>query len=719
MKRMFLLLLSIIIVLIGLQLSCSGGGINRITINPLIQQKPDPPISWSEPKVKPSLESYTVSRDLSNILNISAFEHLDELDRYMLYKNMFIIKKSDTSFEQPFNLYEQNSQEGVPNFITSDSILHVYHLMYDYIIRDVERERILYELRTFTEGAFNKSIAIYKGVSEPNVKNAALKNIAYFGIAMRLMGIDLPGGIPMEANRMIDNDVKKVKTRWNSGSSEIFPYYIDYKKYIAKGHYLRETDFNNYFLTMMWYANTPFMFDIYDSSTGSYRRMDEQIIMAVITTSGILGDENLKKLWEDIYNVTSALYGKAEDVNLYDMSDIIKVMYGKEIDFNKLWNNDMIQKVYELARQRYNLHSGETIAGRINLSNTNLKLQTQFRLMEQMYGIDTDIYSNLTDSGQSLNNQERQFPKGLDVPSAFGSEEAFAVLKDELENEEALDQYPGNMMRLRGVLSGVSGDNPSDYSFNNSSLWAMKPLTLPYNTGYPSFMNNENWSDKRLLTFSGTVSDNRHPTYLVAKQGDTELKEREVGFDTDIAGYVEPEVSLYSRLEYMSGYLKSFLSVNNFHDPEVYSALDSFISTVSFLKGISVKEIENGTFSDSEELRIKNYGMELKKLSICMVEGKGDIKEWELIPTVDRNIASVSDAYPYGSQVLQTAIGFPDYVYVVIPYNGKLYITRGSVYSYYEFVKPVSRKLEDKAWQNMLNDGKEAEQQMWIKKIRY
>ncbi|HBM75257.1 MAG TPA: hypothetical protein DD429_06845, partial [Clostridiaceae bacterium] len=67
---------------------------------------------------------------------------------------------------------------------------------------------------------------------------------------------------------------------------------------------------------------------------------------------------------------------------------------------------------------------------------------------------------------------------------------------------------------------------------------------------------------------------------------------------------------------------------------------------------------------------------------------------------------------------LQMAIGYPDYIYVVIPYMDKLYITRGSVYSYYEFTEPVSRKLDDKDWQNSVKEDK-IEQPMWIKKVRY
>lgn len=719
MRKVLYMALSIVMILMLLTLSCSKKGIYKITIAPFDNVKQNLNITWNEPNVNASIKPYNVKPDLSNISNSSKFEQIDSLDKYFLYKDQFIIKTADENYEQPFNIYEENDFEGIPNFITTDSMLHIYHLMYDYIIRNTERERLLDEVKVFTENAFNNSLLIYYGIEEANAKKAALKNTAFFGIAMRLLGIDLPGGIPLEASRIIDNDVKRVKVRWGSGSSEIFPYQIDYKKYIANGHYLRETEFNNYFLAMMWYGNTPLMLDTFDNETGDYKRMDEQILMSIIMSSEILGDENLKKQWDDIYRVSSMYAGKAEDVTVYDLSDIIKVMYGTKIDFNKIWDEDRIQKVYELAKQRYNLHSGETISGRISLANTNKKLQTQFRLMGQMYDIDTDVYSNIFMNDDLLVDENKLTPKGLEVPSVFGSEDALAVLTEELNQDTQYAHYPENVSKLRGIFSGISGDNPKDYSFNNSEFWILKVLTDPYKTGYPSFMTSENWSSKKLITFAGAVSDAKHATYLTAKQGEVNDDGKINKIQGDIPGYVEPDVRFYSRLEYMGRLMRECLTLNTFQNSEMYNAIDSFIDSIVFLRTISEKELENRGLSPEEEVRLRNFSSELRNLSVNMVEGESAIKHWELIPEVDRSMASVRDAYLYDNKVLQTAIGYPDLIYVVVPYKDKLYLTRGSVYSYYEFVNPVSRKLDDKSWQALIKDGKDVEQQTWIKEIRH
>jgi hypothetical protein len=232
--------------------------------------------------------------------------------------------------------------------------------------------------------------------------------------------------------------------------------------------------------------------------------------------------------------------------------------------------------------------------------------------------------------------------------------------------------------------------------------------------GYPAFMQSSNWENKRLLTYVSSVTDWRHLSYLVAKSGMREtIKETEM--ESEMPGYAEPDINLYSRLEYMGMYWRAFLYRNDFKNQGIYAALDGFIDTACFLKEVSRKELLNKPLTEEEEKRIRNFASELKALTLSAVESKGSTKQWEFIPEEDRYMAVVSDAFYSGSNVLQTAVGLPDYIYVVVPYEGKLYLARGSTYSYYEFIQPLSKKLKDKDWQDIMKDGRELGRQTWIK----
>jgi Protein of unknown function (DUF3160). len=713
-KKCMCFLIVLVVTISAITSGCTKKSISRVTIDPLNVKKVEYIQSWQEPVIKASVKPYTIKQDLSNIVNLSKINNLSTADKSDLIKNQFLIKNPGIVFEQPFDLYQKNSEDGIPNFITTDSILHAYHLLHDYIIKNMERERLIDELKEFTQGSFKKSLEVYYGTIDKATKKAALKNVAYFGIAMRLLNMSLPGGIPIEASRIIDNDAKKVKARWSSGTSEIFPYSLDYKKYIVRGHYSRESEFTNYYLALMWYRSTPVLFEQYDDGTGVYRRLDEQIAMSVLMAAQTLGDDNLRRLWDDLYKVTTFYFGKVGDVSIYDMSDIIKVIYGEKVDFNKIWSDNGIQKVYELAKQRYNLHTSETVGGKIYTSVKDNRIQVQFRLMGQMYSLDNDIYNNLTAISSGTSGGSRQLPKGLDIPSALGSDRAYYTIKDESGEDNDWVSYSDSMNRLRSVIG--SSKSLTNYSFNNSIYWILMDSVKPYKSGFPSFMLNENYTGKMLITSVSAFSDSKHIIVSNGKSGEDKIPA--VNKNAEIPGFIEPDVSLYTKLMYASEYIESFMTVNNFVNTNMYNAINSFKDTVSFLKSVSVKELDNKPLTDEEGNRIRNFAAELKDLMEQVLDGKASQKQWETVTRVDRNMACVADAYINENQVLQTAIGYPDYVYAVVPYNGKLYLARGSIYSYYEFAGTVAKKLKDNEWQSMVADGKEVDQQVWINNIK-
>jgi hypothetical protein len=54
-------------------------------------------------------------------------------------------------------------------------------------------------------------------------------------------------------------------------------------------------------------------------------------------------------------------------------------------------------------------------------------------------------------------------------------------------------------------------------------------------------------------------------------------------------------------------------------------------------------------------------------------------------------------------------------MFVVVPIEGKLYLTRGAVFTYYEFRQPSSNRLTDEEWQRMLKSGEAPAPPSWIK----
>ena len=65
--------------------------------------------------------------------------------------------------------------------------------------------------------------------------------------------------------------------------------------------------------------------------------------------------------------------------------------------------------------------------------------------------------------------------------------------------------------------------------------------------------------------------------------------------------------------------------------------------------------------------------------------------------------------------VIEAAVGLPHEIYVVVPINGKLYLTIGSVMRYYEFLS--QKRLTDEQWIQMLKTKETPEGLDWQKSI--
>ncbi|MCK4724055.1 MAG: DUF3160 domain-containing protein, partial [Dehalococcoidia bacterium] len=73
-----------------------------------------------------------------------------------------------------------------------------------------------------------------------------------------------------------------------------------------------------------------------------------------------------------------------------------------------------------------------------------------------------------------------------------------------------------------------------------------------------------------------------------------------------------------------------------------------------------------------------------------------------------------TDANP-PMQVLEEGVGYVDLILVAykVP-DGRIIVGAGPVLSYYEFKHPISDRLTDEAWQEMLERGDEPERPAWI-----
>jgi hypothetical protein len=138
----------------------------------------------------PQVPAYTVAPDLSNITNLEAF-HLSPAAMELLAENGFVVVPN-VYYQEFFVLYETNLYEPIPSFITTDSMLHNYHLFFSHLLRVTEKDHLVPELKALTAAMMTATESQVTALEGTDWHNAALRNLAFLAVAGRLLDPAMP-----------------------------------------------------------------------------------------------------------------------------------------------------------------------------------------------------------------------------------------------------------------------------------------------------------------------------------------------------------------------------------------------------------------------------------------------------------------------------------------------------------------------------------------------
>jgi len=268
-----------------------------------------------------------------------------------------------------------------------------------------------------------------------------------------------------------------------------------------------------------------------------------------------------------------------------------------------------------------------------------------------------------------------------------------------LTNESEL--YPDYLPEREKLEIEFSEYNASTWTQNLYWLWlySLMPLLYPKGSGYPVYMQTHAWIDKELFTALGSWSELRHDTILYAKQSYTKFLSAKPPVQGQ--GYVEPNAILYARLASLVLMTYQGLKSRDLIPTFIANRLTSLHDLLLSLTEISQKELEDESLNESEVRLIKRIGKILESIV--------DINESEYSTDVDERMAIVADVHtdPNTKQVLEEGVGNPFLIFVINQVNGELILSRGGTFSYYEFKQPLSKRLTDEEWQNILDMGQD------------
>ena len=644
----------------------------------------------------PAMADYTVS-DLSIVAGVDS-AGLNDAGRALLTRNLFVVLPGRA--DQIYDIYNSCKDNGAPVIVTSDAVLHTYHILFDYTLRILEVGKLSPAAIEMTKLLLQETVAqLNTGITD--LQSLCTKNVAFFAVAQNLL-TGTWDGVPADAKSLAQAEINLIEAHKGFANSPIFGTQEDYSQYVPRGHYTRNDTLKNYFKAMMWYGRMAF--GLYKKGDAGIEPDLDPTRRAIMITLAL--KDRAMDLWKSIYDPTVFFVGETDDLSIYDYSLLIQEIYGDRVTLSDLEND---AKVTTFIGRAAALRTPKITSG-IIADDQEKKLLLGFRLMGQRFIPDSYIFQGLVYDKVGTRADPRTFPMGLDVMGVLGSIRAYELL-DGTYHETKYENYTGQFNALKAEFAALDSGT---WTQNLYWCWLYSLLALlnEKGKGYPSFMQSQTWMDKDLNTALGSWTELRHDTILYAKQSYATLTMAMPPNEAPAKGFVEPNAELYGRLAALTKMTIDGLTARNLLAEEFSNKLNNLYTLLTSLKAISEKELAGTAPSQDDYDLIKNIGDTLRGITTFSTSTAQEITN-----DTDDRMAVVADVHtdPNSGQVLEEGVGRPYELLAIAPIEGKLTLLTGGAFSYYEFKQPMSDRLTDEAWQAMITSDSPPKPPEWTK----
>ena len=522
---------------------------------------------------------------ISNFSDFSTKISLSNKALKLLSKNGFVVINNpfyskEEYITSPYGILKNRE---IPIFITSDSLLHLYHIQFDETLRQIEEREFYDKIWKVSKELLDDSIEKYNS-STGDLKEAAKRNIAFFSVGLELLKPKAEQiqkvyaeddwerlrspltdafftqeekgkyvfTIPAFVKKDAEKELELIERHQGFFQSPLFIYKEDYSQYIPRGHYTRSEKLKNYFKAFMWYGRINMLLkgtnqvgpgepcngippckaliSLYDAKI--------QTMQACLIAAKFAESKELKDKWDRIYSVTAFYVGLSDDLGPYEYIEALNFVFKGKFEPNNLTEKNIGRLKAKLAEYRVPKIYGGTGDCTIwppftpEQADQVLEYTKGFRLMGQRFIPDSYMFQNLVFLKVGR-------PLGLEEPFTWVMSQAGPIrgfprgldvmallgskrareLLDELKDSNYKD-YPSQLKMLKSKFDGFT---QTDWNKNLywSWLFALKPLLKEFDQGYPTFMQTKAWQDKELTTALASWAELRHDTILYAKQSST------------------------------------------------------------------------------------------------------------------------------------------------------------------------------------------------------
>jgi hypothetical protein len=601
-------------------------------------------------------------------------------------------------FEDPYrfdNIWDVNT--GHAYWVTTDAVLHALHVAFTDLLNFLETDELYAHVRNVALQGYEAAFAQYEAAQGTTLEEPARAAALYYAVALGLMDAE---AYTETVDAALQADADSLLDAANSAEGRLevpfLPrYQEDFSQYKPRGNYTTSELLQRYFRGMMWLGRITFL------------ARDDASLQASLLALRALEQSGAAADWAAVSETLTYLVGPTDNLGPAEYLPLAQAIYGNEVKLDALADMERLAEF----RAEVNALPGPRINNVVRPIGTeaeDLDESTRgFRLFGQRFTFDGYAMQRLIYPYVGEVGTERILPAGLDVATVLGSDTAYDLLVQQGETDYT--NYDTNMIELREQANQISG---ADWLQNVYGGWlmALQPLWNRSEEPYPALMNTDAWRMRDLYTGLGSWAELKHATVLYAAQpmgglgGGGE-------FVADTTNYIEPNPLVFSRIAVVAASVVQGLDDREIgvDDPASGelpsgSALvrDAFfqLGVVSArLADMANKHLWGIPLNDDEQIFLKyHFGSELWYVRYMAELALADPPQMAAIVT---DVASNPDA----GRALQVGTGYVNYIYVITDSPQGLQITRGAVYSYYEFVNDIDKRLTDETWRGMVQAG--------------
>jgi len=635
--------------------------------------------------------------NVANLLNPTQVKDIDPKLSQQLGQDGFAIVPA--RHNQLFEVYEQNDYQEFPNFVTTDLFLQLYHLYFDCMLRELEEARLLKLMTNFSRHMFYAMdrLANWSGGDE-TVQKAALKNCVYYSIAHYLFTGEYLGTPDIQKLAQPEAELAM------AGLDNYSTFMEDYKEitypyslYRPRGHYTRSDELKRYFRGMMWLQTANFGL-----------RNKAEVQAAVMQTYAFKYDDQLVIIYKTLDDLITFLMGKPDNLTIMQVWAEVKKL---NMQMEDLLRND--EAMAKLTATLNEIGDKQTRL-RPKFEKTS---HNKINIMPQRYQPDGEVLQEMVDYENTPT--KRATPKGVDFFAAMLVPAAEQILIDE-KNEWR--DFSKNLDKMKKLMQTINWGETiaTEWMSTLRSLCDRDPqLNLPY------FMVTKEWDLKDLNAMLASWAELKHDAILYAKQP----AGAECGGggppEPVVKGYVEPNIGFWKKAITLLDNTEHLLKEQNMLTEKIGDATNRLREEALFLLNVSEKELAGKELSDEEYGQLECIGATFENISLDLVRQPDQyLMGWDDVQGADKKVALVADVYTANADnnpeksILFEAVGDADEIYVVVEIDGYLYLTRGAVLSYREFIQPIDMpRLTDEEWQKQLEENPRKGVPDWMKTI--